>query len=226
MNLKIFQIYYDEAQLSKLEYTPYHNPDANEFFESQVIADLIKDKQHLECDYFGVLSHKLREKIFISKRIWRNPNIVNRSENQFSPELFKHLLSEYQPDVMSLQRHDPHDPIALANRYHPKFALYFTQIMNRIGYDFKPTYFENVFYCNYFVAKPEIYEKYVKEMLYPAMDEMKKMPELWNNSQYPATLPYSLQAKWKISHYPYHAFICERMFSYFAHIHKLNCKHF
>jgi len=26
--------------------------------------------------------------------------------------------------------------------------------------------------------------------------------------------------------YPYHPFLCERFFSYFAHLHRLDCAHF
>jgi hypothetical protein len=66
----------------------------------------------------------------------------------------------------------------------------------------------------------------VKEMLGPTMDIMKGMPELMENSRYPKALPDHLKKSFGINHYPYHPFLCERMFSYFVHLHKLKCLHY
>jgi hypothetical protein len=55
---------------------------------------------------------------------------------------------------------------------------------------------------------------------------MDQMPELLQNSAYPGVLPERLRARFGVSHYPYHTFLCERFFSYFAHIHQLRCAHY
>lgn len=227
--LTVHQIYYDESQISKLEsqYIPYKNEDCTVFFENEVIAKLITSGAHLNGDYFGVVSHKLREKIYISKTTWRGiSEICNTSNQQFTPELFESELIKHRPDVMSFSRHMQHDPISFADRFHPEFTYWFKYIMPRIGYNWQPEVFKDVFYCNFFVAKSEIYEDYVKKMLIPAMEVMKTMPGLMNDSRYPHSLPGALQEKFGVPHYTYHTFLLERMFSYYAHINKLNCLHF
>jgi hypothetical protein len=127
---------------------------------------------------------------------------------------------------MSFGRHLPHDPVSFADRYHPNFSHYFGRIMRAIGYDWTPAVFNDVFYFNYFVARAAVYERYVAEMLAPAMAVMDQMPELMQDSRYPHPLPDQLRARFGISHYPYHPFLCERFFSYFAHRNQLRCAHF
>jgi hypothetical protein len=153
MENKFYQIYFDNSQLSKLDYTPYFNDKCTYFFESQVIADLLPEMK--DCDYFAVTSHLLREKCATSKE-WRG-SIKNDSVIPFSPEMFEFYLMKKKPDAMSFQRHPPHDPISLGDKYHPKFSSFFRDIMGAIGYDWRPTVFQNVFYCNYQAVKPEIY---------------------------------------------------------------------
>jgi hypothetical protein len=206
-------------------YIPYLNEDCTVFFENSVIRKLVEEEKHKDSDYFGVVSYQLIDKIGVIKN-WKIKNIANTSVNKFTPELFERELYRYKPDAMSFQRHIPHDTVTFADRFHPDFSKYFKEIMNKIGYQWRPIIFENVFYCNYFVAKSEIYERYVSEMLAPAMDVMEEMPELMGNSNYPKKLPDNLNKSFGINHYPYHPFLCERMFSYFAHVHKLQCKHY
>lgn len=225
--MKVYQIYFDVSQESKLDYIPYFNKDCTVFFENSVIRELIEQKKHIDSKYFGVVSHKLREKTEFTKRAWKNiPQIANMSEGQFTPESFEAILNLENPDVMSFQRHMSHDPISFANKFHPNFSNYFQKIMKNIGYNWTPTVFKNVFYCNYFVAKEEIYQKYCEEMLFPAMDFMENMPELMQNSNYPHKLPEHLASKFGVNYYPYHTFLCERMFSYFAYIHNFKCTHY
>ncbi len=218
---KFYQIYFHESQLDKLDYTPYFN-NANVFFENQVIVDL-KDEMN-GCDYFAVLSHSLRDKCTVSKR-WVG-NINNTSSLEFTPERFEVFLNKHKPDAMSFQRHPSHDPVTLADKYHPNFSSYFRDIIGAIGYNWKPTVFENVFYCNYQTVKPEIYRDYVDSMLRPAMNYMWLVSELMGNSNYPKQLPKELCDRFGIDWYPYHPFLCERMFSFYAHINKLKCLHY
>lgn len=225
--MKVFQVYFDESQYGKLDYIPYYNADCTPFFENSIIRELIEKGEHKGHDYFGVVSHQLRDKITITKTTWRGiQNICNTSNQQFTPELFERELYRLNPDVASFSRHMPHDPVSFADKFHPNLSKYFKEIMQSIGYNWQPVHIENVFYCNFFVAKSEIYERYVTEMLAPAMDIMEGMPELFNNSHYPKQLPVHLKVKFGCDWYPYHAFVAERMFSYFAHIHKLKCTHF
>jgi len=79
---------------------------------------------------------------------------------------------------------------------------------------------KHIFYFNYFVAKKDIYERYVKEMLEPCMKVMDTMDGLMKDARY-GMLPEHLQKKFGITYYPYHPFICERMFSHFIEINNL-----
>lgn len=223
--LKIYQIYYENSQLNKLDYTPYLNENCTKYFESQVMVDLINSGAHNDYSYFGVVSHKLREKLSFAKS-YSIPNIANKSVHEFTPEMFEFELWKQLPDAFSFQRHLPHDPISFADKFHYRFSDYFKKIMREIGYNWSPVLFENVFYCNYFSARSEIYEHFVKTMLEPAIEVMETMPELITNSGYPKKLPEKLRANWGFDFYPYHAFICERMFSFYAHLNKLKCLHY
>lgn len=222
--LKIYQIYFDDTQVGALDYIPVKNPDCTEFFENSVIRKLIQEGAHLDSEYFGVVSYSLRNKIDLSRK-WGG-DIANLSVTEFTPQLFESVLKASAPDVLSFQRHTKHDNVSLADKYHPNFSKFFKEIMRNIGYNWHPQVLNHVAYSNLFVAKSEIYERYVREMLDPAMDFMAKMPELRANSRYPKRLPVDLQRRFGLPHYPYHTFLCERMFSYFAHINNLNCLNF
>jgi hypothetical protein len=225
--MKVFQIYFNDEQLLKLDYTPYYNFRCTPFFENSVIRELVEAGEHFNTDYFGVVSYQLRDKVRITKKDWANvKNIANTSVSEFTPGSFERELLKGKPDAMSFQRHCGHDPVSFANQFHPNFSKYFKEIMDKAGYNWQPGHIDNIFYCNYFVAKPDIYEKYVKEMLAPCMDIMKDMPELMGNSKYPKVLPDHLKKSFGVDHYPYHAFLCERMFSFFAHINNLKCLHY
>lgn len=228
--LKVYQIYFNEDQKSLLEpeFISLLNTDCTVYFESSVIKKLIENQNHFDCEYFGVVSYKLREKIgSVMQERWKTmPNIANHSLKTFSPHLFKLELLKHRPDVMSFQRHVGHDTVSYADNFHPGFSQLFAKIMRSIGYNWNPECIKDVFYCNYFVAKNSVYDDFVHKMLIPAMSVMDGMPELMNNSRYPHPLPSELQKKFGVPHYTYHPFICERMFSFYAHVNKLNCLHY
>lgn len=227
--MKVFQIYFDPSQIDQLEpgYIPFFNENCTKYFESQVIHDLVEGQEHKHTDYFGVVSYKLRKKLGYMRDNWKGiPNIANTSINQFTPEQFEEELLKHKPDAMSFQRHVPHDPISMAERFHPNFTKYWVHIMNELDYKWEPVIFQDIFYCNYFVANSYWYDRYVCEMLAPAMKIMDGMPELNNFCNYPFAFPEHLKGKFEVDHWTYHAFIAERFFSYFAHIHKLDCKHY
>lgn len=228
--MKVFQIWFDKSQYSNLEvdYIPYLNKKCTVFFEAQVMRNLIEAGEHKDTDYFGVVSYKLKSKLAYINDNWKNhPDIANIGTTEFTPEKFEIEVMKYKPDLMSFQRHVSHDPISTAERFHRGFKSHWETIMKKIGYAWEPTLFNHVIYCNYFVAKSEIYERFVKEMLAPAMDVMMDMPELMGDSSYRSTPPPEfLKTEHGISHWPFHPFLCERMISYYIHIHGLNCKHF
>lgn len=227
--MKVFQIYFEHDQLAGLEkeFFPYYNYDCSVYFENSVIRELIEIGAHKRSEYFGVVSYKLRTKLGFTKDNWRNnKNIANISTQDFTPKQFNEQLYKGKPDAMSFQRHVPHDCITVADGFHPGFKKHWIELMSKIGYKWEPTQFQDVFYCNYQVVKSDIYGRYVKELLAPAMDEMEMMSGLYDRCHYPNSLPTNLKEKWGVDHYTFHAFLCERMFTYFAHIHNLKCLHY
>lgn len=227
--MRVFQIYFDVDHKSRLEpeFFPYFNADCNEFMENKVIRDLVLNGHHLGSEYFGVVAYKIREKLGFTKENWRNnKNIVNTSTQEFTVAEFVHQLYDVQPDAMSFQRHKRHDVVSVAQGFHPGFMNIWAEVMRRCGYRWMPKDYENVFYCNYFVAKEHIYERYVREMLVPVMTELLLIPEAFGVCNYPEALPSHLARKFERNHYTFHAFICERLFTYFAHIHQLKCAHY
>ncbi len=223
----VYQIYFDESQRAGLDYIPYRNDDCTVYFESAVMRRLVETGAHRTSDYFGVVSYQLRQKIEGTRESWRhNEGIANVSARDFTPEAFERELRRETPDAMSFVRHAPHDPVTLADRFHPGFSRHFQRILAMIGYQWQPAAFAHVFYFNYFVARAEVYERYVRELLAPAMDLMDRMPELMQDSRYPFPLPEPLRARFGIPYYPYHPFLCERLFSYFAQVHGLRCAAF
>lgn len=227
--MKVYQIYFDPAHVDQLEpeFHWYPNEACTVYFENSVIRKLVEDDAHKNAFYFGVVSYQLRSKIGFTKENWKNnPNIHNKSTQEFTPTEFKRQLYQGMPDAMSFQRHVGHDTVLTAEGFHPGFMKHWKEVMSRIGYFWEPTRIENIFYCNYFVARTDLYERYVKEMLAPAMDVMDTMEQLWEPCRYPKPLPEALRKRFAVDHYTFHAFLCERMFSYFAHIHNLKCLHY
>lgn len=225
--LKIYQIYFNESQKDALSYEPYFNSSCTEFFENSAMRDLIEDGKHLDGRYFGVFPPGVSEKInWINKR--HHHHLANADQSKLIDVSSQHLTKKsiIKADVISFTCQIIADPITEIEWMHKNLGVYFKEIMSKIGYDWKPTIFQHVIYSNLFIAKSQVYERFVKEMLAPAMDVMMEMPELFQHSGYPKTLSKELQDKFNCEHYPYHSFLCERMISYFIHIHNLNCKHF
>jgi hypothetical protein len=221
--VNIYQVYYKESQLASIEHIPYYNDNCTPYFENSVIVDLINSDAHRQSKYFGVLSHKFRTKIEERKQSnWSHlPNFANTSRAEFSPRQIDFVLDRFNFPVLNLMQHPSHDPVSYGNKFHANLSHFFAYVLKEIGYDWKPCVIENVFYSNYFIAKSEIYEHYVKSMLEPAIKVMDKMPELWSNSGYSFELPIELQNKWGVKHYPYHSFVLERLFSYYCHVNQI-----
>jgi len=219
--MKVYQIYFDENQLHQIEksYIPYFNKRCTVFFENEVIRDLIFSGAHHDTEYFGVVSYQLRKKI-------DSAHIEVGSNASFDPDQFKSILFKTKPDVLSYWTKPLHDPILVGDEFHPNFSKYWKHIMMKIGYDWRPQPLSFVIYCNFFVAKSTVYDAYVREMLAPAMEVMSEMPELMNDSLYSKSLPDHLKAEFKVNQWPYHPFLCERMFSYYAFIKNLKSSSF
>lgn len=225
VSCRVYQIYYDDAskQACYPEFEHYHNEVCSPFFENSIIVKLIKEGKHIESDYFGVLSGNFRHKI-----------IHSREGKKITPQYILDNIGD--SDVVSFFRHHKNKNVVnKADLFHPGFKRALKNILSAIGFDVdldKDTRF--TVYQNHFIAKSSIYEKYVKELLEPVINEMcnKSNKELqniiWQDSGYHKknTMPEKLKKELGVSYYPYHTFICERLFSVFLNKYPhIICKH-
>lgn len=216
----VYQIYFQDQQKKLLEpeFIPYKNEDCTIFFENSVIKDLVDQGHHKRSEYFGVVSYNLRYKLGLRSRNVEEV-VRNRNAKDFD---FSNL--QMQGDVMAISNIIGHDTVTNAQRYHPNFIKLFERVTDAIGIKWRPTIFEVPIYWNFFIAREEIYEEYVK-YLTRAMEVMYDMKELYENANYHKPLPKDLQEKFMLPHYPYHTFICERLPNWFFHINKIKCHH-
>lgn len=214
--VKVFQIYFDDQSRQRLEpeYIPYYNNPCTIFLESEVMCKLVEEGKHEGCEWFGVVSHKLRKKVHSSK-FWGR-TIANRSLRQFTPVEFETYLRVSGADIGSYCTHPPHRVYPWAEKYHKGIcaavALIVKKLNYKIWYDQKSTH---VIYFNYFVARPKIYEDYIKTLLRPAINLMRNDPEVKRlcdvNSRYRFPIPENVKEQTGYTYWPMHPFICERL---------------
>jgi len=230
--MKIYQIYYKDEQKSGLEpeYIPYYNEKTTIYFESKVMVDLVNQGKHKNCDYFGVLAPEFRRKIK-QTRFW-GPTIANKSKRRFSPKEFERYVNSYRPDIATLCSHRPHAVFPVAERFHRGISKAVIKLIEKLKYKvFWDAKSKIIIYFNYFVARPNIYEDYVKNLLEPAIDlmendrEIKKLVNI--NSNYKKPVTPELKAQIGYEYYPLHPFICERLINLYivknqAHLKTLN----
>jgi len=214
--VKVYQIYYKQDQLAGLEpeFIPYHNEKTTIYFESKIMVDLVNQGKHKDADYFGVISPTFRRKIKQTK-YW-GPTIANKSKRAFSPKEFEKYVNSFKPDIATLCSHQPHAVFPIAERFHKGISIAVIKIIQKLKYKiFWDAKSNIVVYFNYFIAKPKIYEDYVKNLLEPAIHLMEHDPEIKKyvnvNSHYKKPVTPELKAQTGYDYYPLHPFICERL---------------
>jgi hypothetical protein len=219
---KIIQIYYDEKSKEACypEFEHYHNEVCTPFFENDVIIKLINEGRHKGSEYFGVFSGHFKNKIIPRDRV-------------ITP---KYIEENLDTDVVSFfRKHKNKNVVDKAEIFHPGFKRALQNILKVIRFDVDLD--ENTrftVYQNHFVARSDIYEQYVKELLEPAVNEMRNESNkelqniIWQDSNYHKrnTMSDKLKKELGVPYYPYHTFICERLFSLFLNKYSLiTCKH-
>ena len=172
---ELYQIYYEESQKESLYpfAIPYFNDTITPFFENVPIIELVLDSK---ADKIGVCSWQLMDKLKFHLPPKR--------------ELTMGVL-ESDFDVLLLSRNSKnHKMLARAEAWHSGFTETLFDILEHVGVarpvnDIRP---ECVVYFNHFVAKREIYLRYVNECLAPAIAYMQNdlliKIELWKDSGY------------------------------------------
>lgn len=211
--LNIWQIYFDERSRNNCyqEYKLYDNSKKlDENFENSVIAELISKHEHRKGDYFGVFSHDIRQDI-----------VFKEGEYTFNPENLEKVVSNNTGvEVFSFQKRREQKNIVLqAENYHPGIVEMTKKVLVECEFLYDlPKRLNNIILWNYFLAKSDIYEAYVTELLLPAMQVLKNMPEAYQDAKY-KTLDDETRQRFIRAfghpHYPYHPFLLERLPSVF-----------
>lgn len=213
-NIKAYQIYYNEQTLSRLNplLLPYNNSyqagqPPRPCLENRVIAELVTEQKHLNCDYFGVFAWSFEQKNPIKfQSIW--PRITGEYD------VYSFYGLHTQPNIWQV-----------AERWHPGIMEMGQHIFKKIGrLDINvkklitPTIYQNAF-----LARPEIVEEYVKEWLNPFMECLLNKDDEWlydrvnqdtkyKKGKFNKTLMERVMGR---PYYTFHTFLCERLFSTF-----------
>lgn len=204
-----FQIYWRDDQAKEFfEWTlPYKNEGLTPFFENSVIIDIFDRYMFNSDDKIGVFSWNLRNKMKSNVPPYR----------KLSLEVIE---SDY--DVLSFTKNTVnHGMLHLAENWHKGFWEIINEIWVKLGFGkaFEAKY---PIYQNAFMARYDVYNTYLKEVLRPAMELMENDPSIkekcWKDSNY-----YKLKGSQELServkkylgvnYCPMHTFLCERMFS-------------
>jgi hypothetical protein len=223
-NIKAYQIYYDESQKDSLShgFIPHFNAKATVHLESGIICDLVNRGECSNCDYFGVFSWNLKNKIkTINFCTWGDKvneyngfdlltiNTFNYNKHKHFPPLEKHYPRKLHGTIWSafdLLLKKLYEQNILPNRQ------YLVECKKYI-------------YCNYFIAKKNIYLDYVNSLLNPAIDLSQTDDEL-NSMIMQLDLEYNLPPKRFVEDtgfttYPKIPFILERLINVYIEAHKL-----
>lgn len=209
----LYQLYYREEQKKEMYHftIPHLNEKLTIFFENTPIVKLVTETKATKI---GVTSWKLRQKFKFS--FFR--------QQDFTEERIKR---EY--DVLSLTKNTKdHRMLRAADTWHPGFMDTMAKIWAKLGLRM-PTEVRQPINHNYFIAKTEIYQDYVENLLKPVMELMindnEIIPLAMADSNY-TTLERganldNLQKDLGLNYYPMAPFLCERLFPMYCEMKRI-----
>lgn len=230
MDYRLRAITFDEQSRAStpLWATPYDNRKGlTVYFENSVIRKLVSEGDHLGTKLYGVVSWKFWQGLNIwrtARRLSPDPGTYNTFLDGIREPCDIMLLRRYEPSKMQLV-----DPVKQADTYHPGFSEIFWAALEHLGIS-TDTKCWTVIYSNCFMARPEVYEDYVRNWLAPFMDFLdsdatikgRSVRELaYADSGYKKKAMYSERLKEETGYpyYTYHTFLCERLPSvYIKHV--------
>jgi hypothetical protein len=207
---ELWQIYYEEKQKNDLFpfAKPVFNPSLTEFFENSVIYRVVLPSN---AEKIGVCSPALRQKINfgIPMREPFTEDVINR---------------DYDLLVLSRKQTPEHFMLAKMDNWHPGTRGTLNLILYAIGLETfegrrEP---EVAVYQNAFILRTDLYKRFLREAMIPAMTVMREDPVIkarcWEDSHYyklKSEVGYQKMIKEKTGwdYIPCHTFILERLFS-------------
>ena len=164
VNWKCFQIYFDKVSKKGLRpiFETYFNKDKEFFFfENKVIADIYGKLDKIDTDYVGTCSWKFSDKIRLDTKLFTE--LVESTNNNYDVILF--------PPGKFI-----HENCIQRNKtfYSPIYQI--CEIFDKENIlPFKTTKdLWTCSYCNYWIAKKEVYKDYCEKVLIPAMKAFKE----------------------------------------------------
>ena len=163
-SIKIYQIYYDPKTQQRLDpqFTPYKNNQCTKYFADSVIVNLHHDNHMRDCEYFGVVSWRIWEKLFNREDI----RGFIREQEPHHYDFFYFSGRILKPERSKLWRQ--------GNFLHRTDLTSYTQkLMSELGFDcdllnleVAPSYF------SYHICRTDLYCEYVEKFLIPMMEKM------------------------------------------------------
>lgn len=200
-NTKIFQVFYDKASAQRLDekLIAYPNKNTDNYFENSVILDIYNKK--IDCEYVGVTSWRLKEKT-----------------NFYAQDLLDHVDNTGADVIIYLTKYPfvtqiANMPIDIwKSKLHTTTDIYkASKLLNDSGVlpiDIFAKEWTTCF-CNYWIAKKEVFDKYVETILAPAIKWMQE------NKDTLAQFKFTNRGN---KNYPIETFVLEGLFgSFLAH---------
>lgn len=158
---KIWGIIFDKDQFT--EYTPVFNQTKEKAwrFEYAVMLDKLPEIEKSD-KHIGIFSWKFAKKT----------NMYKRLVNELVKENSKIDVISFSPSHNFNDRY-----LQFSYEQHPKLQEILQKVCNRLNLVL-PEEVDKVIYSNFFVAKPEIYTRYIEEVIIPALDYMEN--EIWD----------------------------------------------
>ena len=216
-DIKIYQIYYDKRSEAHLDpqFTPFHNTHTTKYFAEQAIMNVYDSGAMKDCDYFGVVSWRVKQKIIhwgdLRARIYAD----NKAHDFY---YIKHSIAGFKNQVWRQG--------SFAHRI--DLTSYTEKLIAELGY--KDVDLMNMqlvpSYYGYQICRTELYRDFMENFLKPIITKMedKSRADLqdWLNQDANYTSyggAVDAERLRKVTGFPYytkHAFITERLFPTYA----------
>lgn len=216
--VNIWQVYFNEATRKSCDpaWNHYDNSEKlNEYFENQVIADLILKGEHMKGEYFGVFSHDVKDSI----------PMKGIDGFRFSHDTMIRSIKKHPADVYGFcRRRENPNIVTQAEHYHPGFLDIINKVLDFCSLKLPPK-LDKIVLFNLMVARGDFWTAYFNDLLHPAMQILRTIPKAYNDSRYaligkpmtPEKERRFIKAFGK-SYYPFHPFICERLASIYLQL--------
>lgn len=200
VNWECYQIYFNDENKKKLNsiFTPYNNEKDKSFFffENNVIIDIYKKLDKIDADYVGTCSYQFDKKTKLTEA--RFKELVEATNNNYDVILFPYKSFTEENCIKRNKKY-----------YTDLYQL--SEIIDRKNIlPFKITNDKwTCSYCNFWIAKKEVYKDYCKKVLSPIMNLMisdKEIKKYIKNNKF----------KYKEKDYPLAPFILELLMGFYV----------